>query len=99
MPLTPEQQRMRYTRQRIIGALEAEPYGYASLSAVRNHAWRYDDEFFDTALDALITEGLVARAGEHALELGPTYIRRQLEKQRAEEKRRREERRAASLIA
>lgn len=35
MPLTPEQQQLRYTRQRIIGALEAEPYGYTSVEAAR----------------------------------------------------------------
>ncbi|MCP2628109.1 hypothetical protein NLB33_35250 [Mycolicibacterium smegmatis] len=95
MPLTPEQQELRYTKQRIIKALESEPYGYTTIAAVRRQAGRHADTWFDAALDALITDGLVARAGDAALELGPVYIRRQIERQRAEERRKREERKAA----
>lgn len=82
MPLTPEQQRMRYTRQRILKALNDEPFGYASEQSVRGYAGKHAAECFDTALDSLITEGYVARVGDDSLELGMRYLVEQERKRR-----------------
>lgn len=96
MPLTPEQQRMRYTRQRILKALNDEPFGYASEQSVRGYAGKHAAELFDTALSDLITEGYVARAGADNLELGTRFYVEQERKRREERKAARDAARAAN---
>lgn len=85
MPLTREQYELRYTRQRILLELTREPYGYTTESYVRAHAGKHAERWFDTALAALIEEGLVARR-PNGIELTGAFYRQQEAKERAKKR-------------